>query len=333
MRILVVGGGAIGTRHIKNILSLGHEVTLVDPAVPTPEKWGMTPGNAVDWYESLDHATKMGGYDAAVVASPSHLHYGHAKQLLELGVPTFIEKPVATSYALARELDDIAREKGVLAMVGQSYRYHKGILLLKERLSPAMKGKVGYIGRPLMVNYFSGQHLSQWYPDGNYRDRYVSKREEGGGVLLTSATHLLDTIGFLFGCFYELSGVTTNSGTLGIDVADAVVYSGRVGGDLTLFTASSDFLQRHNTHKITVVGTEGECVLDLAYMGVGCSWTFTGKDTNEYIQLGNCGDRYLLEMYDFLEAVLNDEGGNVSPVPISESASILYRIERYTEIV
>ena len=331
MRILVVGGGAIGMRHIKNILSLGHEVTLVDPAVPTPEKWDLTPGNDVDWYESFDHATQKGGYDAAVVASPSHLHYEHTKQLLESGIPTLTEKPITTSYATARELDDIATNKRVLAMVGQSYRYHKGILLLKERLSPAYKYKTGYIGRPLMVNYFSGQHLSQWYPDGNYKDRYVSKQEEGGGVLLTSATHLLDTIAFLFGSFYELSGVATNSGTLGIGVADAVVYSGRVVDDLTLFTASSDFLQRHNTHKITVVGTEGEGVLDLAYMGGECSWTFTGKDTNGYIQLGNCGFRYLLEMQDFLDAVECKD--TTSSVPISEAADILYRIERYTEIV
>ena len=304
----------MGTRHLNNALALGNEVTTVDPLGGD--------------FSSLE-AALIGRYDAAVIASPSHLHAEHATQCLNAGIATLCEKPLASRHVDAVSLMGLAISRGVLAMVAQSYRYHRGINLLKERMSDAYIGKVGYIGTPLMVNYFSGQHLSQWYPDRDYKEMYVSRREQGGGIQLTSLTHQLDTIRYLFGEITTLNGKASNSRTLGIDVEDMAVMSGRTTTK-TFFTASSDFLQRENTHRITVVGTHGEGTLDLAHGIMGCTWKWSNGDEMEMIHLGPCDDRYRLELEDFLAVV---RGGKPNPIPLSEGCINMNLIEKYVILV
>ncbi len=319
-RILVVGLGSIGRRHATNIEAMGHIVYKVDPEGSCGE------GNL--WYSLEDILLTSIRLDAAVVASPSHLHYEHATTLLNAGIPVLIEKPVATTEKEVDQLWARAQLLGVTAMAGQSYRYHRGIKLLKQRISDEWIDNLGYIGRPLMVNYYSGQHLSQWCPGRDFKDTYVAQPQQGGGVLLTSATHLLDTLRFIFGGLRDVTGLATNSKSLGILVEDALVINGRTEQG-ALFTASSDFLQRRNEHYVKVVGTDGEATLNLNGLG-GCTWDWTDGTQSEHLFLGDCSDRYFLEMQDFLDAALNKRP---SPVSLLEAKIVLSIIERDIAIV
>src|SRR5437867_2908704 len=61
--------------------------------------------------------------DAVVIATPLSSHYPLARAALESGKHTFVEKPLATSSAAARELIDLASERKLVLMPGHTFLY------------------------------------------------------------------------------------------------------------------------------------------------------------------------------------------------------------------
>src|ERR1700685_261425 len=61
--------------------------------------------------------------DAVVVATSVKHHFPMAKASLMAGKHTLIEKPMAASIGQCEELIEIAREKGVVLMVGHTFLY------------------------------------------------------------------------------------------------------------------------------------------------------------------------------------------------------------------
>src|ERR1043165_4927811 len=62
------------------------------------------------------------GLDAIVIATAVRLHYPMAKASLLAGKHTFIEKPMAASSGECEELIEIARKKGLVLMVGHTFK-------------------------------------------------------------------------------------------------------------------------------------------------------------------------------------------------------------------
>ncbi len=80
--------------------------------------------------------------DLIVVNSPNSTHYSYAKQILNSGKNTLIEKPLAMSSKEAEELFALAKEKNLVLMANQNRRYDCDFLSLK---AVAESGKVGDI--------------------------------------------------------------------------------------------------------------------------------------------------------------------------------------------
>ena len=65
--------------------------------------------------------------ERVVIATPPETHYELAKKALEHGLGVFVEKPLATTYQQAKELEDLATEKKLPLMVGHIYLHSPGI--------------------------------------------------------------------------------------------------------------------------------------------------------------------------------------------------------------
>ena len=89
MKIIVVGCGSIGKRHIANALSLGHTVVAADPvAAPIPGVLWYT-----NWRRALaDHDDAAG----VVIASPTDAHLEQLMEAARARIPAFVEKPLLT---------------------------------------------------------------------------------------------------------------------------------------------------------------------------------------------------------------------------------------------
>jgi predicted dehydrogenase len=81
-----------------------------------------------------DHRSLIGRIDAAVVASPTGLHYDLSKELLEAGVHLLVEKPLCNDSADADALVALARRKNLVLQVGHVERFNPAFTAAMESI-------------------------------------------------------------------------------------------------------------------------------------------------------------------------------------------------------
>lgn len=246
--LLIIGCGSIGARHARNAISLGLSVVLVDPDVNRAHALADEIG-ATGVFASYEE-TASASIDAVVVASPSSFHIEAVRFFLERSIPVFIEKPLATSVEGLEGLVDLAKENGVVTMMGQSYRFHETFMALKTFLDE------GAVGRIYHAQFFGGQYLPDWHPQVDYRTEYMAQKRQGGGVMLTSKSHTLDFIEWFFGPIKEYVGWKDQLGSLTLDVDDACFLLMKTERDIVAY-AQFDFLERPHRSRAIIAGEAG----------------------------------------------------------------------------
>jgi predicted dehydrogenase len=83
--------------------------------------------------------------DAVVIATPTKTHYGLARRALELGIHTFVEKPLATSRDECADLIALAHAEQRVLFVGHVFLYSAAVAKLKEIVSGGELGEICYI--------------------------------------------------------------------------------------------------------------------------------------------------------------------------------------------
>jgi predicted dehydrogenase len=112
-----------------------------------------------DFHEML----KTGGVDAVVVATAVRFHFPMARASLLAGKHTFIEKPMAASSAECEELIEIARQNGLVLMVGHTFLYSPAVRKIKEIIEWGDIGDIHYISaRRLNLGLFQKDINVAW---------------------------------------------------------------------------------------------------------------------------------------------------------------------------
>lgn len=122
VRLGVVGVGHLGKEHAR-ILSTMEGVDLVgvaDPHRPQAEMVALRHNTRA----FASHKELIGKIDAAVIAAPTFLHHQVAGDLLRAGISLMVEKPLARELSECRELEGLAREKGLVLQVGHIERFN-----------------------------------------------------------------------------------------------------------------------------------------------------------------------------------------------------------------
>jgi predicted dehydrogenase len=160
----VVGCGYWGPNLIRNFRSLPDcnlklmcdisEARLKHLRTLYPEVAGET---------DFNHALNGAGLDAVVIATAVRFHYPMAKASLLAGKHTFIEKPMAASTAECEELIEIARQKGLVLMIGHTFLYSPAVRKIKEIVDAGDIGEIRYIcARRLNLGLFQKDINVAW---------------------------------------------------------------------------------------------------------------------------------------------------------------------------
>lgn len=83
--------------------------------------------------------------DALVISTPVRSHFELARRSMEAGKSVLVEKPLATSHSEARQLVDLATERGVLVMAGHTFLYSPPVRWLKESIDRGDLGQIVYV--------------------------------------------------------------------------------------------------------------------------------------------------------------------------------------------
>ena len=118
--------------------------------------------------------------DLVVVNTPDRFHVPYAKQILNAGKHALIEKPFAPTAAEAREVFDLAKEKGLICMPNQNRRFDADFLAVKEVVA---SGKLGQLVR--LESHYDYFKTNGWY--------------DHLGTLYNLAVHTIDQVISLLG--------------------------------------------------------------------------------------------------------------------------------------
>lgn len=125
--------------------------------------------------------------DLVIVASPSRFHFEQARDALIAGKHVVVDKPVSLLASEARELTDLAQQRGRKLAVFQNRRWDGDFLAIRKLLGTQQLGEVvGFHAR-----------WDRFRPD--VVDRWRERAEPGGGMLYDLGSHLIDQALCLFG--------------------------------------------------------------------------------------------------------------------------------------
>lgn len=245
-RILVVGVGSIGHRHVRCFNATGRaEVSLCETNRELARQVADQTG-VERVFSDLD-AALADPPDAAVIATPAPLHIPMATRLATAGVHLLIEKPLSTSLEGIDALRDILRDRGLLAAVAYVHRANPILRAMKDAIAS------GRFGRPVQVTASDGAHFPTYRPA--YREIYYRDRATGGGAIQDALTHIINAAEWLVGPIDHLAADAAHQLLEGVEVEDTVHVLTRHGRVLGCYHLNQ--YQAPNELTITVICEQG----------------------------------------------------------------------------
>lgn len=316
MKVLFIGLGGIGQRHLRNLRAiLGNSLEVHAYRVRRlsqvlSERLEIEPGTDLEAtyrvrvHRDLDSALEQAPA-AVFICNPSSLHLPAAMAAAEAGCHLFVEKPLSHSLAGVEALIRTVQRRGLVALVGYQLRFHPCLQAVHRQVSE------GLIGQPLSVRVEVGEYLPGWHRYEDYRQMYASRSDLGGGVIL-SQIHEMDYLYWLFGLPRRIFTVGGHLSSLEIDVEDVAcsVLECEVNGRKLPVLLYQDYLQRPPSRGCTILGEEGRIVMSLSELRVDRYDSQGRLAQRESFEGYARNELFLAELRHFLDCI----GGGVTPL-------------------
>ena len=161
-KIAVIGCGVWGRNIVRNFYNLGVLDIVCDIDEENRKKvLDQYPGvkTTADYKDIIDDPE----ITAVAVVTPSHTHYKMVHAMLEAGKNVYVEKPISTVAQEAKDLTEVANEKGLVLMVGHLLLYHPAVNRLKMLVEEGVLGDIVYAQSDrLNVNFFKNDRSVMW---------------------------------------------------------------------------------------------------------------------------------------------------------------------------
>ncbi len=236
----ILATGGIARSFTRDLIQHGHRVSAVG---------SRSPENARSFADEFDIPNAHGSYDDLVadpevdviyVATPHTFHADNARAALEHGKHVLVEKAFTITADEAREVVDLARERGLIVLEAMWTRFLPHMAFVRQVIAD------GRIGEVLSLQAEHGQRLPT---DPTHR---LNAPELGGGALLDLGVYPLSFAHDLLGAPSEIIATGTLSPT-GVDASVATIL--RHEGDRISTTYSTMESRSRNTAQ--VLGSDG----------------------------------------------------------------------------
>lgn len=243
MKLLVVGTGSIGKRHINNLLDLGAEVQSYSYQSKLQDL-----DSRVVRVTGLDEALGS-DIDAVVVANRTDLHVDVALRAARAGKHLFLEKPLGMSMNGVSELMTIVKQKKLMVEAGFMLHLHPNLLWIRDQLAQGLLGEIWYLRAAV------GQWLPDWRPGADYRKGYGAFKSLGGGVTF-DLIHELDLVQWLLGPVADVTAMMRHAAALEIET-EAVAQIGLRLVSGVLAQVHLDYVRSGYGREMEIVGRLG----------------------------------------------------------------------------
>ena len=293
MKVLIVGLGSIGKRHLKNILSTA-DCEIIVYSKHTNLKSSVKKN--VKIFNTLD-ACLSEKPDVAFITNETAYHIPIALKLAEAGLDMFVEKPLSHNMKDVYRLCKMIKREKIISLMGCNLRFNKALQEVKYLIEHNTIGKI------LSVKAECGTYLPSWHPYENYSKSYSARDDLGGGVVLT-CIHEIDYLYWFFGKIEEVFSITGKISNLKIRTDDlsAIIlrFKNNIVGEIHL-----DYFQRPESRSCKIIGTKGTIFWDYVKNEVKIYDIKRKKWLKKRITNNNKNEMYVKEIKHFFHCGKN----------------------------
>ncbi|WP_333859916.1 Gfo/Idh/MocA family oxidoreductase [Clostridium sp.] len=252
-KIGIIGLGSIGTRHLKNIITVlknrnySYMIDLIRSGKGKEIEKEMSQHISHTFY-SYDSAPN--DYDIIFVTNPTNLHFQTIKQFVTKTRHMFIEKPVFDTIDIS--IDSLQLKDDSIYYVACPLRYTNVIQYFKHQIDL----KNVYCARIICSSY-----LPEWRSNQDYRNTYSAHKDQGGGVSI-DLIHEWDYICYLFGEPEQIFNIIGKFSNLEIDSDDLSLYIAKYKDKAV--EVHLDYFGRKTIREIQIFTEEDIIIGDLA---------------------------------------------------------------------
>ena len=299
-RVLIVGGGSIGERHLRCFSGTGRvEASVCDtrPAVLTELQQHYPVSETFEDLGAMDPSA----FDAAVVCVPTQLHVPYARRLVDAGAHVLIEKPLSVTLDGIDELARAAQATGRTVGVAFPRRAMRVYRAVHEAVA------AGTIGDVLSAVCLSGYDHAVARPD--YRGTYCARRETGGGTVADILSHFINLVQWFFGPVREVTCRCDHLHLADVEVEDTATLVLRFSDTPATVTLHAVQWQAHAEELVTLSGTSGSIRCDRVagrfgtFLTAGGEWDWRKGLTGKRDSKGQTDEPFVAEANNFLDAI------------------------------
>lgn len=298
MKILVLGCGSIGKRHL-TVLGLRRDVTVA-AFDPMPAARDAVSAISPDIVFFADEAAAFAWQPhLVIVANPNHCHRDATLKALAAGAHVLCEKPLADTVANGQAMVTAAERAGRQLMVGYTCRFHPAFAFLEEK---ARRGDFGtLVGGRAMV--------------GTYNTILCSKAAATNpmfGSIIVDYTHELDMLGSIFGTAREVVARANQLGDKpGIQCRPSLAALLIEYHNGALVTVTMDYIQHPQRRLFEIFGDRQSALYDLQANTVAIY--DTDRDGHQLYHFpASRNEVFALEHEDAIGAAREDRPGRVT---------------------
>jgi UDP-N-acetylglucosamine 3-dehydrogenase len=185
LKVGIIGSGKVSEEHVRALSKHpGAELTAIAETNDERRAWCKANWN-VNAYADYRNMLARESFDLIINCLPHAFHYPSTVDVLNAGIHTLLEKPLATNFSDCREMICLAKQKNLILAPGHVIRYFPAVARVKRWMNTENFGNL--IMMDLVrshTNYFTGS-LPQWFK---------SKKLCGGGILIMTGSHSIDTM-------------------------------------------------------------------------------------------------------------------------------------------
>ena len=250
IKIGFIGSGGNANGHMNRLSEMeGANVVAICDIVPQKAQNAAEKHNA-DPYTEHRAMLERDDLDAIYLSLPVFAHGQPELDVIERGLPFFVEKPVAINMDIAREVEAAVTKADLITCVGYQLRYLGSTRIAESILNDTTINMV--IGK-----YWCGSGRGN--PDG-----WLRQMNKSGGQLVEQATHTIDMMRNLAGEVDSVYAMQANRTLKQIDCPDSnsvtLQFSSGAIGSLTAAWAYAG-------------GWDNANVLDILYDGELINWS------------------------------------------------------------
>ncbi|SNY92679.1 Predicted dehydrogenase [Cohaesibacter sp. ES.047] len=258
MKLAIIGMGMAAKPHIAALEELSDRISISGLYMRNEEKRkAAADALGTKAFASIDAIAEDDGTDAALILTPPNARKEIIAKLSAAGKHLLMEKPLERSLDAANELVALAEATGIVTGTVFQHRARQGSLHLSQLLADGALGEIAMVRT----------NVPWWRPQSYYdepgRGTYA---QDGGGVLITQAIHVLDLMLSLCGPVRAVQAMLATTALHKMETEDfataGVIYENGAVGSICATTAGFP----GDAESIYIDGSKGSAILEAGHL-------------------------------------------------------------------